>query len=184
MFMEPRTSVRADKAIVMAGELQKAHRTAQDAIRHSQQRIQKQRFKESKTAPQLKKGDKVYLLTKNLKTKRKTKKLDHVKVGPFLIAEQKGAVSYRLELPPDAKIYPVFHVSLLEPAHPDAVLQTTFHYQEQEDDEYEVEKIVDYDRKSQRYLIKWKGYPSDENTWEPLTNLNCPKMLRRYHQRS
>ncbi|KAI7201342.1 hypothetical protein KC365_g18742, partial [Hortaea werneckii] len=183
MFMEPRTSVRADKAIVMAGELQKAHRTAQDAIRHSQQRIQKQRFKESKTAPQLKKGDKVYLLTKNLKTKRKTKKLDHVKVGPFLIAEQKGTVSYRLELPPDAKIHPVFHISLLEPAHPSATLQTTFHYQEQEDDEYEVEKIVDYDRNSQRYLIKWKGYPSDENTWEPLTNLNCPKLLHQYHRR-
>jgi len=139
------------------GELQKAHRTAQDAIRHSQQRIQKQRFKESKTAPQLKKGDKVYLLTKNLKTKRKTKKLDHVKVGPFLIAEQKGTVSYRLELPPDAKIHPVFHISLLEPAHPSATLQTTFHYQEQEDDEYEVEKIVD--------------------------NLNCPKLLHQYHRR-
>ena len=119
---------------------------------------------------------------KNLKTKRKTKRLDHVKVGPFLIAEQKGTVSYRLELPPDAKIHPVFHISLLEPAHPSATLQTTFHYQEQEDDEYEVEKIVDYDRNSQRYLIKWKGYPSEENTWEPLTNLNCSKMLRQYHQ--
>ena len=124
----------------------------------------------------------MYLLTKNLKTKRKTKKLDHVKVGPFLIAEQKGTVSYRLELPPDAKIHPVFHISLLEPAHPNATLQTTFHYQEQEDDEYEVEKIVNYDKKSQRYLIKWKGYPSEENTWEPLTNLNCPRLLRRYHQ--
>ena len=184
LFMEPRTSVKAEKAIVMAEELQKAHATAREAIRHSQQRIQKQRFKESKTAPQLKKGDKVYLLTKNLKTKRKTKKLDHVKVGPFLIAEQKGAVSYRLELPPDARIHPVFHISLLEPAHPDATLQTTFHYQEQEDDEYEVEKIVDYDRKSQRYLIKWKGYPSDENTWEPLTNLNCSRMLHQYHRRN
>ena len=50
-------------------------------------------------------------------------------------------------------------------------------------DEYEVEKIVDYDRNSQRYLIKWKGYPSDENTWEPLTNLNCPKLLHQYHRR-
>ena len=106
----------------MAGELQKAHRTAQNAIRHSQQRIQKQRFKESKTAPQLKRGDKVYLLTKNLRTKRKTKKLDHVKVGPFLIAEQKGAVSYRLKLLPDAKIHLVFYISLLELAHPNATL--------------------------------------------------------------
>ena len=46
----------------------------------------------------------MYLLMKNLKTKRKTKRLDHVKVGPFLIAKQKGVVSYRLELPPDAAL--------------------------------------------------------------------------------
>ena len=41
-------------------------------------------------APLLKKGDKVYLLTKNLKTRRGTKELDYVKVGPFLVDEQRG----------------------------------------------------------------------------------------------
>jgi len=35
--------------------------------------------------PLLKEGDKVYLYTKNLKSKRLSKKLDYVKVGPFLI---------------------------------------------------------------------------------------------------
>ena len=39
LFMESRTSVKADRAIVMAGELQQTLKTAQDAIRHSQQRI-------------------------------------------------------------------------------------------------------------------------------------------------
>ena len=38
--------------------------------------------------PLLKEGDKVYLLIKNQKTKRPSKKLDHVKVGPFLIDRQ------------------------------------------------------------------------------------------------
>ena len=33
---------------------------------------------------QLKEGDKVYLLTKNLKTRKKSKKLDYVKVEQFL----------------------------------------------------------------------------------------------------
>jgi len=72
-----------------------------------------------KAAPQLKKGDKVYLLTKNLRTTKSLKKLDYVKVGPFLIEEQKGPVNYRLRLPKDVKIHPVFYISLLEPADPE-----------------------------------------------------------------
>ena len=134
-------------------------------------------------APQLKKGDKVYLLTKNLTTRRKTKKLDHVKVGPFLIAEARGPVNYRLELPADAKIYPVFHVSLLEPADPETPIQTTFHYQTEEETEYEVEKILRQD--GQKYLVKWKGYPDSENTWEPIEHLlNCQQLLRQFHHRN
>jgi len=35
--------------------------------------------------PLLKKGDKVYLHIKNLKSKRLSKKLDYIKVRPFLI---------------------------------------------------------------------------------------------------
>mmetsp|Transcript_8379 Transcript_8379/g.12989 ORF Transcript_8379/g.12989 Transcript_8379/m.12989 type:complete len:94 (-) Transcript_8379:35-316(-) len=47
-------------------------------------------------------------------------------------------------------------------------------------EEYEVEKVVDHryrktafpDGSHDEYLIKWKGYPSSENTWEPESNLN------------
>jgi len=124
--------------------------------------LSKQRHKNSKTAPQLKEGDKVYLLTKNLKTRRGTKKLAHVKVRPFLVDEQRGKASYKLRLPKDARIHPVFHISLLEPADPDATLQTTFHFEPQEEDEFEPEKILE--QRGQRYLVKWKGYPNEDNT--------------------
>jgi hypothetical protein len=93
-------------------------------------------------APQLKKGDKVYLLTKNLRTKRPSKGLDNVKVGPFLIIDQKGPVTYTLNLPPDAKVHPRFHISLLEPADPKTPLQKTFHFETEEENEFEVERIV------------------------------------------
>lgn len=38
---------------------------------------------------------------------------------------------------------------------------------------YEVERIVDSRKsgKTHEYLIKWKNYPSAENTWEPEENL-------------
>jgi len=49
-----------------------------------------------KEYPQLKEGDKVYLLIKNIKSKRLSKKLDYIKVGPFSIKKTKGLVNYKL----------------------------------------------------------------------------------------
>lgn len=31
--------------------------------------------------------------------------------------------------------------------------------------------------KQVQYLIKYKGYPHSENTWEPIENLSCPEMI-------
>ena len=71
----------------------------------------------------------MYLLTKNLKTKRFSKKLDYIKVGPFLVDKQRGLLNYRLKLPTDAKVHLVFYISLLEPADSSTPLQTTFHFE-------------------------------------------------------
>ena len=39
--------------------------------------------------------------------------------------------------------------------------------------EYEVEEILDRQERRGRtkYLVKWKGYTAEENTWEELENL-------------
>jgi len=106
-------------------------------------RSTKYQNKKRKMAPQLKKGDKVYLLTKNLKIKKKSKKLDHVKVEPFFIKEVKGSVNYELDLLKDAKVFLVFHISLLKSADPSTPIQGTFHYHPQEEDRFEVERILE-----------------------------------------
>jgi hypothetical protein len=101
----------------------------------------------------------VYLYTKNLRTKQLSKGLDNVKVGLFLISKQNRLVTYTLKLLLDTKIYPRFHISLLEPADLETPLQWTFRYEIKEEKEFKVEKILDYRRYGIRaseneYLVK------------------------------
>jgi hypothetical protein len=49
--------------------------------------------------PDLKEGGMVYLLRKNIKTKRPSDKLDHTKPGPFKITQKLGPVTFELEMP-------------------------------------------------------------------------------------
>ena len=64
----------------------------------------------------LKKGEKVYLRRKNVKTKRPSNKLDHVKKGPYRIKRKLGPVTYELDIPNGTRIHPVFYIVLLERA--------------------------------------------------------------------
>jgi hypothetical protein len=118
--------------------------------------------------PTLKGGDKVYLLRRNIKSNKPTKKLDTVKLGPFKILRQKGPVNYELELLKKMRIFPTFHVSLLEPATLDATLEQDVRDISEEIQEpiYEVEKILDskLEDGQRKYLVKWTGYDSTENT--------------------
>ena len=103
--------------------------------------------------PQLKMRNKIYLLTKNLRIKKsRIRKLNHVRVRPFLIEKIKRSINFQLQLSADVKIHSVFHIFLLESADTETLLQITFHYQQEEENIYEAERILEYD--DQQYLIK------------------------------
>ena len=152
LFEIPRNHKSARAAIERMKTLERIH----DNISRMQGNSARYQNKKRKMTPQLKKGDKVYLLTKNLRYKKKdrkrNRKLDSVKVESFFIKVVKGPVNYELNLPKDVRVYPVFHIFLLEPADSSTPIQERFHYELQEEDEFVVEEILE--KKGQKYLVK------------------------------
>jgi hypothetical protein len=51
-------------------------------------------------------------------------------------------------------------------------------------EQYEVEAICThrYHWRKLQYLIKWKGYPESDNTWEPVNNVQAPRLVKEYHK--
>jgi hypothetical protein len=67
----------------------------------------------------------VYLLRRNIKTIRLSNKLDHKKFGPFKVKRNIKNISYKFYLLPTIRIYPVFHIFLLELTDPDTPTEPT-----------------------------------------------------------
>jgi len=64
----------------------------------------------------------VWLLYRNFKLRRLSKKLDYIKIGLFKIAEKILEVIYRLDLLVKIKIYLVQYIIILELVYRDLVL--------------------------------------------------------------
>jgi len=106
-----------------------------------------------KTTSQLKKRDKIYLLTKNLKIKKpRIRKMNYVKVGPFLIKKAKRPVNYKLDLSKNARVFSIFYILLLKSADPSISIQKIFYYKAQKDNRYKIEQILE--QQDQKYLVK------------------------------
>ncbi|MCH79981.1 hypothetical protein A2U01_0000743, partial [Trifolium medium] len=120
-------------------------------------------------------GDMVYLKIKPYKmkslAKRINQKLSPRYYGPYEILQRVGQVAYKLKLPEESKVHPVFHASLLK-----KYISPTVGFQplptclnEEWQLEPTPEEALDTRRNDQgvvEVLVKWKGLPDFENSWE------------------
>jgi len=138
-----------------------------------------------------KEGDQVWLEASNLKLPYHTPKLAPRHQGPFRISKIISPVAYRLALPLSWGIHDVFHASLLLPYRETATHRPNFTHPPpdliEDEEEYEVEAIVNHRRhghwRQLQYLIKWRGYPSADNTWEAAADVHAEDLVKEYHQR-
>ncbi|WAQ82707.1 hypothetical protein PtA15_3A71 [Puccinia triticina] len=135
--------------------------------------------------PQWKIGDMVWLDSRNILTTRPSPKLGHRWLGPFPIIDQILPSVYKLTLPLSMKgIHPSFHVSVLRKHLADAIGGRTGEHPDpiivEGEKEWEVKEVLDCWRKGKQvhYLIAWKGYGPEDNSWEPAGNLvNCKQLI-------
>ena len=140
-------------------------------------------------APKYTPGDKVYLDASDIQTTRPSKKLSHKRLGPFTIKRQVGNGAYRLHLPASmSRLHLVFNVVKLSPATDDPIpgrCATPPPAPEIVDGEEEwvVEEILDSKviNRKLRYLVKWKGFGIEHNTWEPWDYVHAPDLIAEFY---
>jgi hypothetical protein len=156
------------KVTLRLEQLKEARIQARDAMVKAQQSWVKHR-----DTPKYKEGDLVWLEGKNLRINQPTAKLAPRRHGPFKITQVMSNVNYRLELPTQWSIHPVFHIDLLTPYKETIMHGPNFTRPTPElvdgEEEYSVERILDSRhfgrRRRLQYLVKWEGYPDAENMW-------------------
>jgi hypothetical protein len=150
-------------------------------------------------------NDMVMLSTTNMRFKGGCKKLMPKFVGPFEVVKMVGKAAVRLRLSEGyERMHNVFHVSKVKPYRsrpgqpPVQVHPLPLEWVDGEP-VYEVEAILDHQcvplkkgrgkgrvavqgkQRITAYLVKWKGYGPEYNTWEPVGNVTgCDEILQTY----
>ena len=159
-------------------ELQELMTICQQNLYHVQE-LKKQGHNKEVKPQSYAPSEKIWLSSKYLKTKR-NQKLEAKIFGPFLVLHLINKQVYKLKLLKKWRIHNIFHISLLEKdtTKKGQMNNMQLEFEAGNNKEYKVDGIWDsavYVRESAGqlsglyYLILQKGYPEEENTWEPAS---------------
>jgi hypothetical protein len=174
-----------------AARIQQLHRDLDAAKEHLLKAQQRQAHHADKHRREVRFeiGDEVLLSTAHLKLidgSDRTAKFTYKYIGPFKIKRVVNDNAYELDLPSQLRIHPVLNVSRLKAYH-DGRLAFPLRIQAEtrpppatsssDGDQYEVESILAKRGKGARteYLVRWKGWPTWEATWERQQNVAAAK---------
>ena len=129
--------------------------------------------------------DLVLLSTKDLKWQmkgRRSEKLTERFVGSYKVKGIVSSNAIELELPKSIKIHPVVNVSRVRLYKPQVEGQKKTPPKPviiEGEEEFEVKKILNKRvvRGKEKFLVRWKRYTAEEDTWESRENLGNAKEL-------
>jgi len=153
--------------------------------------IRKNYNKKRRDIEPFEKGELAMLNGRNIRAKHRCKKLEDKMFGPFEILSVGSNQRYRkLRLPDSWKIHPVFNIELLERYNGTDPKKQVIEV-EDDGEEWEMESIVasgpsDGNHKYHVFLVKWKGFSQEENTWETYDNVveNNMGLLKDFYARN
>ena len=167
------------KAEEFVREMKERYEEARAALVKSQKEMKKQVDRNRKEAEKYRVGDKVLISIKDFLMelmKRVTKKLTEKFIGPYVVRKIMSKNTVELELLMSLRIHLVVNVRRIVKYREQIEGQKKIPLppiKVASEKEYEVEEILDRQerRGKMKYLVKWKGYIMEENTWKGLENL-------------
>jgi len=191
MGFDVRKKEKNEKAEEFVKEMKERHEEARAALVKVQEEIKRQADRSRKEMEEYRVGDKILISTKDFLMelmKRVTKKLTEKFIGPYVVKKIVQENAVELELPASLRIHPVFNVRRIVKYREQVEGQKKILPPPVEvagEKEYEVEEILDRQerRGKTKYLVKWKGYTAEENTWKGLENLkNVMKKIEEFEK--
>jgi len=142
-------------------------------------------------ASMYKPGDWVYLDVSDIKMTRPSPKLLHRRLGPFEIEHQVGPLAYHLKLPHGMRqLHPVFNIMKLSAAPEDPILGRKPQAPLppiviDREEKWEVKEILDscWHRRRFQFLVKWKGFSREHNSWEVASDVKAPDLVTEYYRK-
>ena len=174
---------KVESATEFEERMKKVHEEAEVALRKTQEEMKRYMDRGRKEVEKWKKKDRVLLSTKDLVFKeRPSKKLTERYMGPYVIEEVVSSNAVKLRLPSSMRIHPVVNISRIVRYKEQVKGQKKKEGKPVEVEgveEWEVEKILNKKkmRGVEKYLIRWKGFTAEGDTWERRENLKNAKEL-------